>query len=326
MAVKAVDPPTIDLAADNLVDWLEITALLGEFHVARIDEVVSALLQLEETPEDDIAQHDRHRDELVEKIENEIYLRSNQLKDAYPFILSESGEEVSLVDNWTEIDFSFYLVCLIASHVTKSPILRSPPSGGVLYRLRNRIFQMIATLALAGLSRGPAISVGWPRNSGEVITQLLARASSLGAGFDVRQPPGPYVSPKEKDGGVDVIAWNAETLPPPSLFFFAQTASGLDWTEKPVISHASVFKEAYMQDFQCGNKNYVTVMPYRILDTRLYQSQHLHHCALLDRLALPLRAKQGLMLYRSGVNVDDAEHAVDISRWLSDYIHYIHAS
>jgi hypothetical protein len=43
--VSPVDPPTLALEVDDLVDWLELTALFDEFGVARLDSLLGSLLE-----------------------------------------------------------------------------------------------------------------------------------------------------------------------------------------------------------------------------------------------------------------------------------------
>lgn len=320
--LRAIDSPTLDLGVDDLVDWLELTALFHEFGVSRVDSLLGSLLELEESAENNIGERDKRREQLVEAIENEVTLRHRSLGNAYPFQLNDTAEELSRLDNWSGSQYAFYLICLITTHVTGSAILARPPTDNLLTRLRNRVFQIVSTLGLAGLSSGPALSVGWPRRSGEGITELLQRAVAAGAGFVVRIPPGPYVSPKEKDGGIDVIAWTPEIVPPPTVFYFAQAASGKNWPGKSVSDHARVFGQAYMQDHMTGNKMCVTLIPYRVLDDAFWNSQHQHHMAILDRLRLPFRALQGLLLYQQGIIVDEAEHVGDLTEWLTEYFAY----
>jgi hypothetical protein len=191
--MPAVNPPTLALDVDELVDWLELYALFDPFGIVRLESLIGALLELEETAEDNIGERDRQREQLIERLENEIELRRHELNGAYPFQLTDSGEEVVRDDKWRDPPFAFYLICLICTHVTGSTILRRPPTNGLLIRLRNRVFQAVATLGLAGLSGGPAFSVGWPRRTGETIVTLLSRAAAAGGGFGVRNPPGLYL-------------------------------------------------------------------------------------------------------------------------------------
>ncbi|WP_406853533.1 hypothetical protein ABEG18_13250 [Alsobacter sp. KACC 23698] len=321
-----VDSPTLTLAADDLVDWLELTALFSPFGLARLDALLGSLQELEETAEDDIGERDRRREQRIESLENEVEFRRRTLGDTYPFELDESGEELILNENWREPRFSFYMICLITTHVSGSTILALPPTGDLLTQLRNKIFQIVATLGLAGLATGPAFSVGWPRQSRETIIELLTRAAAMGGGFSVRNPPSAYVSPHEKDGGVDVIAWTAEGMPPPTAFFFGQTASGRNWRDKPVKEHARVFGQAYMFDHMTGNRVYVTIIPYRVFDDAFWNTLHQFHMAILDRLRLPRRAWQGFQLATQGVSIDGSERVHELTRWLGEYLDYANAS
>lgn len=321
-----IDPPTLALRVDDLVDWLELTALFDPYGVARFDALLGSLLELQETAEDNIAERDRQREQIIEQLENEVELRKNTLADAYPFDLGSTGNELNRVEDWNDTRFSFYLICLVTTHVTGSAILGKPPMGDLLNRLRNGVFQIVATLGMAGLSTGPAFSVGWPRRTGESIVELLGRAAAAGGGFNVRNPPGAYVSPQEKDGGVDVISWTAEAVPPPTAFYFGQTASGKNWPEKPVADHARVFSTAYMEDHMTGNRLFFTLIPYRVLDEAFWNSQHLLHRGILDRLRLPARAWQGVQLAAQGTPIDHADQLGDLTQWLGDFMTYAQAA
>lgn len=324
-----IDAPTLELEIDDLADWLELSAVFSPFALSRTDALIGSLLEQQNTVEldtSDIGEVDSRREQIIERIENEIELRQQLIGNAYPFSLSDNGEELTLVENWRDPNYAFYLVCLITTHVTGSAVLARPPVGDLLTSLRNSIFQIIATIGMAGLASGPALSVGWPRETGETIVQLMHRAAALGAGFNARPAPGPYVSPHEKDGGVDVIAWSYDGLPPPATFHFAQTASGKNWPGKPVDAHARVFSTAYMMDHQTGNLHYATVIPYRVLDEKFWHSQSLLHRAILDRLRLPAKALLGLQLAQNGVAVDGADRLSEVTDWLGEFIDYAQAA
>lgn len=319
MTSIAIDPPTLQLDPTQLVDWLELVALFEPFGIARVDALMASLKQLAEETEDDIAEADKLVERLIEEIENEFEIRAKNLGETYPFQLDDSAEEVQLIEGWQDPKYAFYLVCLVTSHVSKSPILRTPPTGRLLVRLRNEIFQILSTLAMAGLARGRAITVGWPRHSGERITELMTRAACNGAGFGVRNPPGKYVAPAEKDGGIDVMAWTNEATPPPAMLYFGQTASGNNWEQKPVADHARVFEVNYLQDIMTGNRGYATLMPFRIWDQRLWQAQNLFHRSLIDRLRLPPHAYNGLKQAIEGMMIDEADRVDSVVEWLTEY-------
>lgn len=319
MSTKAIDPPTLQLDVGQLVDWLELSALFSEYGVVRIDALAGSLKQLTEEQEEDIGEADKAVEQFIEDIENEIDLRERHLGETYPFHLGEGAEELRLSDNWVEEKYSFYLICLVTSHVTGSPILKIPPQGLLLTRLRTRVFQILSTLAMAGLARGPAISVGWPRVRGENIVQLMQRASDNGSGFTVRVPPGVYVSPAEKDGGIDVMAWTPDVTPPPAILFFGQAASGNNWEWKPVSEHARVFENNYLQDIMTGNRGHATIIPFRVLNEQFWNAQNLAHRSLIDRLRLPPHAYNGLQQARAGTMVDEADQIESVIEWLQEY-------
>ena len=324
-----IDAPTLELEIDDLVDWLELSAIFNSYGLSRTDELVGSLLEQENTVEvddTDIGAVDARREQLIAAIESEFELRRTRIGDAYPFALSAGAEELSRLDDWRDPQYAFYLICLVTTHVTGSVVLARPPVGDLLTSLRNSIFQIVATLGMAGLASGPALSVGWPRRSGETIVQLVQRASALGAGFGARQPPSKYVSPQEKDGGVDVIAWSFDGIPPPVAFYWGQTASGKNWPGKPVDSHARVFANAYIQDFQTGNRVFATVIPYRVIDEAFFQAQSLFHHAILERLRLPVKALSGLNLSLTGVTVDGADQIAEVTDWLDQFIEYAQAA
>ncbi|TPK79749.1 hypothetical protein FJ527_06520 [Mesorhizobium sp. B2-4-18] len=319
MTTKAIDPPTLDLNAGQLVDWLELAALFDPYHTARLDPLLASLKQLTEESEDNIAQADRSWEQIIDDVENEVSYRQKHLTDTYPFKLGDGAEELLLADDWDQVRYAFYLVCLVTSHVTGSPILKVPPSGELLKQLRNQIFQVLSTLAMAGLSKGPAITVGWPRKSGETVVELMERAAANGAGFGVRNPPGQYTAPAEKDGGIDVMAWTPEVSPPPSTLFYGQTASGNNWVDKPVGSKARLFENNYLIDVMTGNKGHATIIPFRVWDQRLFQAQNLEHRALIDRLRLPPHAYNGLQQALQGMMVDEADQIDTVVAWLKEY-------
>ncbi|WKL57392.1 hypothetical protein Q1W73_17265 [Asticcacaulis sp. ZE23SCel15] len=319
MTSKPIDPPTLEMNAGELVDWLEFGALFDQYGIARTDALIASLKLLAEQNEENIGDADRRIEQIIESVENEIQVRVEHLGETYPFRLDDDAEELALIEDWQSEKYSFYLVCLVTSHVTGSPILKIPPSGNLLTRLRNNVFQILSTLAMAGLSRGPSISVGWPRRSGETIIELMRRASDSGAGFDVRNPPGIYIPPEEKDGGIDVMSWTAELTPPPSNLFFGQTASGNNWPGKPVYEHARVFENNYLQDIMTGNRGYATIVPFRIWDKRFWMAQNQAHRSLIDRLRLPPHAWFGLQQAKAGVMVDEASQIANVLTWLQEY-------
>ena len=200
-----LNAPPLDADFALLADWLELAAFHSVHRRARLDEIDGAFKILDQEQSSDTGTEDAAREERRALIEQEINSRQNQLESAYPYELSQDGEQLELVS--TRGPTSFYLACLVFSHATRSPILLIPPGARLLARGRRKEFQILATLAVAGHLEGPALSFGWPRSNGTTIVQAIIRACALSGVGTARNPPGPVASKFAKDGGMDVIGW-----------------------------------------------------------------------------------------------------------------------
>ena len=301
-----------------LVDWLELTAFHSEHRRARLDAIDTAFKVLDQEKASDTGSEDASREERRALIESEVNTRQDQLNRAYPFELSEDGEQLELVA--TRGPTSFYLTCLIFSHATKSPILLAPPNARLLARGRRREFQILATLAVAGHLDGPALSFGWPRASGATIVQAVRRACQLSGAGTERDPPGPVASKFAKDGGMDVIGWRPAIngVPPPAEICFGQAASGHKWREKDAPSVVEDFYESFYLDRPHAQTTGVTIVPFRLTDAD-YQMHNRRHGHILDRLRTPRAAARGVELHLAGIQVDEASRAGALAVWLGRY-------
>lgn len=335
MAIEPVMTPGLNAEDHVLVDWLELVAFFNEFQTARLDELDASIEEQFEALEDDepdddtddlgdddagnIARVDAEKERVRERIENEVDFRLKDCDNAYPFRLGDDAEELVLVEDWQDDRFTPYLTCLITTHLTKNSLFDFEVADELIQRLRNRVFQVLSTFAMAGLASGSAASVGWPRTDKADIIETLKRAEARGAGFQTRKAPGRYTPPKEKDGGVDVIAWQIDVRPPPILFYFAQVASGHNWPGKPVSTHSKLFERHYMDDPHRGNVSYATLLPFRVADEDQWNNEHVIHGALLDRTRLPKHAVLGQALARDGVEMDESGNMPQVLAWLNDF-------
>ncbi len=96
-------------------------------------------------------------------------------------------------------------------------------------------FQDIAAEAAAELLGGESISFGWPRPDGATFLPALRNASArLGMGAPLTEAP-LWSSGREKDAGVDIIAWRGfADGRPGKLVLFGQVATGRNWPKKSV--------------------------------------------------------------------------------------------
>lgn len=314
MAAPPADAQPIDLA-----DWLELTAFFDCDGQARLDQIDDCMRIQEEEQEDDIADADAARERLRDAIETEIDFRSNGLRDAYPFALSGDGENLALKQRGDRRGLSFYILCLVLSHATRSPILLKTPADANLRDVRKRHFQILSTLAVAGHTNGPAISLGWPRVSGEAILEVVARACAGACTGIAREVPANTANPSAKDGGIDVLAWKpANDRPPPTVFMFGQAASGWKWAEKTSKDEVGDFLEHYFEETPRCDYNYVTICPFRLDHSKLMRWSR-RHGTILDRTRAPLYALMGVGLAEAGQSVDEAENACQLGIWLGRY-------
>lgn len=313
--------PPEGVEAEVLADWLEMAAFFSRFGKASVDDIIAAFELQSEDPEEDIAERDRAEEALREQIEEELSFRSRSLGGAYPFALSEDGEELTFENFEDELDAgTSYLVCLILSHITNSPILRSPPNPAMTANVRKHLFQIISTLAAAGHANGGAASLGWPRTKKESIIDVVRRASDCSQTGTARDEPNGLAPPRAKDGGLDVLAWTLpQDGPPATVFWFVQAASGENWIEKSAKADYDKFLYCYYDAKPECNHNFLTVCPFRV-PQEVKQYQQLEHGAVSDRTRVPAMVKAAIEASAKGrEGIDEIERFQILGKWLSRY-------
>ncbi|KIC18515.1 hypothetical protein RA21_04470 [Leisingera sp. ANG-DT] len=140
-----------------------------------------------------------------------------------------------------------------------------------------------------------------------------------GAGFQTKDAPGPYTPPQAKDGGIDVIAWRTENVPPPSLFVYGQVASGHNWRGKPVGYFMELLEVNYMEIRPMVERNTATMMPFRVLDEGEWYREHMGHGRILERTRMPKYAFQGLRIVEAGTETDEAGNMPQVTSWVEDF-------
>lgn len=318
MSIDAVGIPPLDAGPILHVDWLELVAFFDPHCVARLDAIDGAYKMLEQDHEEDDAEADNRKDERRAEIENEVVIRTDSLAEAYPFELSEDGEELRLKPRGQRNGACFYLSCLVISHFTNSPILQKPPAQQA--DIRKVQFQILATLAVAGNLSGSAISFGWPRASGETIKGALERFTALAETGVVRDQPSPEASKYAKDGGMDVIAWRpaVNNAPPPAVLVYGQAASGHNWSAKSAVDEIEQFQQSYFQNYPAVGPTGVTVVPFR-LTVEQHAQWSRRHGHILDRLRTPKAALTAITLSRNGLSIDEVDRVYRLNLWLLRY-------
>ena len=259
----AINPPLPKDTRSRLTDWLEVETLVRRRHIAARSDVLRLYDFLEdeghEIERDDVTGEELESEILAEDREkcandvlNEVEYRSSVLRQDYPFVLQEAGQQwnirpaVPSQENKVEAARICYLFCLLISAIRDERL-----SGDTVAALRRSMpnhFQAVATDAAAGILNGEAVSFGFPRPTGEGFRPALSSASQqmgLGAVLDALPL---WSNGQEKDAGIDVIAWqNFRDGRPSKLVMLGQVASGQNWAEKSVKNDTYRFFDWFSQ-------------------------------------------------------------------------------
>lgn len=241
----------------RLADWLEVVSLAAVRGRATRSDVLGifdllgddgrAVERDEETGESLEAEIlEDARAELADAVLEELESRAAVLGNLYPFQIEVRGQNWRVLradeaDN-AEVSAarSCYIFCLLTSAI-RDHCIHGAGLAPLTLALPNH-FQAIATAAAAGVLGGEVVSFGWPRPEGTPFVPALHDVSKrlrLGTPRDVAPL---WSNGREKDSGIDVIAWrDFADAQPGKLVLFGQVASGHNWTEKSVNSDTPRF-------------------------------------------------------------------------------------
>ena len=257
-----IDPPIPQDTRSRLADWLELETLIRPRGVATRSDVLRLYDFIEDAGHeleiDDMTGEELEREileqgraECADEVLAEIEHRVQVLDADYPFQFDLARQQWRLsiaapVQNaCIRAARTCYLFCLLTSALRDGRI--SGNTADVQKPMAN-YFQAIATDAAAGVLNGHAISFGSPRPSGSGFRAALADASQqMRLGTPLETPP-LHSNGKEKDAGIDVIAWrDFRDGRPSKLVLLGQVASGHNWKEKSVKNDAYRFLEWFSQ-------------------------------------------------------------------------------
>lgn len=302
-----IEPP---LASDDppvLADWLELVTVLSEEQTGHVSVVLNSVDIAEDAEIEDIAANDATRDSQAEAIAETILERRTALgEDAYPFSMSTNGERLRVTPNPT-YGHSTYLACLMISHSWRSGKLVAPASlsADELRDARTQ-FEVLTAVAAVGLATGPSFLLGTNRAGAQGLQDRISQICNMvgeGRGRAVLHPAAPVAA---NDDGVDVLAVHPEVDGPPHrTFWFCQSASGENYTDKSIVNVVDGFLDIWF-DERPANASGALFFP-STLDTvrAVYLTPRLGH--LCHRLRMPHYAQVGFSMI-----ADD-----------SDLIHYV---
>lgn len=248
----------------RVADWLEVIVLTGSRGVATRSEVLGLYDLLgDETHEVEVDEVtgegleteilEDQRISIVDEILEELSHRYNVLGSFYPFSIEVRGQNWRLVrsqpDGADVLSIAAqccYIFCLLTSAIRDSRI-----HGAALGPLERQMavhFQELASDAAAQVINGVSVSFGWPRKEGTQFKPALhAVSQQMKLGIPLDTIP-LWASGKEKDSGIDVIAWrDFRDARPGKIVLFGQVASGNNWTDKAVTADTPRFLAWFSQ-------------------------------------------------------------------------------
>lgn len=299
-------------------DYLEVLALLNGS--ANVNLLRNAIIIQDDEEGEGIGNEDAAWEDAQGQVEKIWRRRKQNLGQAYPFALNETGFLLTHLVEQNEVADA-YRVCVLVTYMTRHGLLEANSFAAPKKELRTRVFQVLATLTVAGWARNCAVSVGWPRREKEAILAALDRARGWGSQLVPKAEPGYLANPDAKDGGVDVLGWGivqGNALMPVS--HWGQAASGENWKQKPIRFDVVNFVSDFL-DGDPANKLHATIIPF---DRDPADSENVwlegKHGTIIDRLALPAHYVSAIELAGAGVMMDEIDHINEVSDWVSDVL------
>ena len=256
----AVDSPQVNDGRCAFADWIELLALTTERGVGSRADVVRLLAKQSDTDhgtEVDSASGELMESEILEggptvladNVADELDFRTQTLRDAYPFTIHSRTETWSLEVHPDRLNVPaarIYVFCLLISALRDGRLLSGPIQKAAAEDF-TRLFQEIAYHAATQLMGNGGVSFGWPRPDGSKFLEAVHKFSQAYGIGEAKGMPLPSSSHKEKDEGIDVIAWRSfSDKRPGQLLLLGQVASGNDWVNKPVQTAVARFLDWFV--------------------------------------------------------------------------------
>lgn len=271
--IFVIEPPT-DYTAFELAEWIETHLLLSRSTAVSKTQILSAF-PAGQGP--DGAE--------VEQLFSEILRRASYANSVYPFTVSD---EQIIID--ADIDPSAYKLLLLLS-IEKAPFRASKELNEI-----NPVFELLTREALVSLGGAGTIAkrFGWPSSDGrpeflgDAIHWLTDEMGLRRGAFDGE------VDRNDKDGGIDVVAWQPFDDDAPSFpVWMAQCTVQVTYERKP----ADVEPDKWMTWIRLGKGPQITLsVPYAIpYDSKVRDQLKYKAHIVLDRFRL-CRLLRGVIL------------------------------
>jgi len=256
----AVDSPQVNDGRCTFADWIELLALTTGRGVGSRADIVRLLAKQSDTghgTEPDPTSGEPLETEIIEgaastladNVADELDFRARTLGLPYPFALRIRTETWTLELNADALRAPagrVYVFCLLVSALRDGRLASGPITEAAAEDFA-RLFQDIAFRAATQLMGNGGLSFGSPRPDGSKFLDAIRQFTDA---YGIGEPRGthlPSSSRKEKDEGIDVIAWRSfADGRPGQVLLLGQVASGNDWVNKPVLSAVGRFLDWFV--------------------------------------------------------------------------------
>lgn len=278
-------PPSPDLPATHLADWLELYTLTTEYRECAVEKLWEAMDLFEDAyPEDE--SEDKEKENLFGRIYREIERRTENLKEAYPFKIYEGGDLLAQKKD-VNPGILTYLLSLRIS-INSTGIVADGSLPEISYQERN-LFQACANLAAAGYLGGRVYAFGWPRpDHSDLLAALSQVEEEMGGEGEVREAPPPEAPKRAKDDELDVFAWLPHCDGPGwALTLWGQVASGKNWPNKPLSrDKIEQFRRRWYKKPPVLNPVRAMFVPFCLFEKELEEGPQQYKARLLDETVL----------------------------------------
>jgi hypothetical protein len=241
-------------------DWIELLALTSSRNSASRADIVRLVTKQSDIDHGIEADPDTGEEleseiletgacVLADNVADELDFRSKALGVSYPFTINIRTETWSIELNPESLEepaARVYIFCLLVSGVRDGRLV----SGAISAVAKDdfaHLFQAVSYLAALQLMGNGGLSFGSPRPDGSKFLEAIQKfTASFGVG-EPRTQFMPSSSHKEKDEGIDVIAWRSfADGRPGQVLLLGQVASGNDWLDKPVQTAVGRFLDWFV--------------------------------------------------------------------------------
>lgn len=154
-----------------------------------------------ENVQHDLPNTDKNESKVADIFKNLAY-RASIFGDAYPFVLDDAQQEISLADSDTPLS-NFYLQLLLSSSLRLVPKKRRHELTERFEKLSTVIFTCLMPMGWEVHQFG---AKGSTRYRGHLFTRLEKLAKDLRGKLDVSRHH--YTTTNAGDGGLDIVAWH----------------------------------------------------------------------------------------------------------------------